>query len=95
MHCHPRRGTTLIELIVALLLLEFAGLIAVTAALQVGRTRTRLNQGAATDLGRLDTLAQVAADSACRHAAQPTAFLVMLPAAQGRPAFQARVRCGS
>lgn len=94
MHRHPRRGTTLIELIVALLLLEFAGLIAVTAALQVGRTRTRLQQGAAFDLARLDTVALIGADSSCRRAVVPTALQVVLPPGRGRPALDTRVGCG-
>ncbi len=91
---HPLYGTTLIELIVALLILEFAGLIAVTAALQVGRTRIHLQEGAAFDLARLDTVALVAADSACRDAAVPTAVHVVLPSGIGRPIVDARVRCG-
>lgn len=94
MHHHIFRGATLIELIVALLLLEFAGLIAVTAALQVGRTRIRLAEGAAFDLARLDTLATIEADSVCRTTTAPTAVQVILPAGNGRPAFDARVRCG-
>ncbi len=87
-------GTSLIELIVALLLLEFAGMIAVTAALQVGRTRIRLAEGAAFDLARLDSLAQVEVDSGCRAAAVPTAVHVILPSGHGRPALDAGVGCG-
>jgi len=94
MHHHPHRGTSLIELIVALLLLEFAGLIAVTAALQVGRSRVRLQEGTAFDLARLDTLALVETDSACLSAPTPTVVRVVLPGGRGRPAFDTRARCG-
>lgn len=94
MYPTPTRGVTLVELIVALLVLELAGLIAVTAALQVGRTHGRLAQGVALDLARLDTLTARQTDSACRAAPAPAAVPLLLPAGRGRPALATSVRCG-
>lgn len=90
----PARGATLAEMIVALLVLEVAGLLALSAALQIGRVRERLDRGAAVDLARLDTLALHATDSSCRNAAAPRAESIALAAAIGRPLQVALVSCG-
>jgi Tfp pilus assembly protein FimT len=88
------RGATLLELLVALLLLEIAGVLALQAALTLGRIHRRSHTAAATDFARATAVARGLADPTCRSSPVPWAAPVLLPAAAGRPAQLVLVRCG-
>ncbi|MEO5799791.1 MAG: hypothetical protein ABIZ70_08955 [Gemmatimonadales bacterium] len=89
-----RRGSSLVELVVALLLLEVAGAAALAAALTADRLGRRAQAGSATDASRWARYRETESSSGCRGAATPTATLLMLPAAPDRDSLQVVVRCG-
>ncbi len=89
-----RRGTSLVELLVALLLLQVVGTAALAAALLATRLAARAQRGIAIDRIRRETVHGIAAAPACRLASPPTTLSVTLPAAEGRPALAVRLRCG-
>lgn len=88
------RGATLLELLVALLLIEAAGVIALHAALRLGVTHRGSREATVADLGRAEAVALRLADSTCRSSGPPWAGPVVLAPATGRPARTVLVRCG-
>jgi Tfp pilus assembly protein PilV len=87
-------GFTIIEVLVAMLLLELAAVAALGAALTAHRLEQRTRRGAATDLARQSAMRLLQHSSACRLATQPTLLTLTLPATAERPALMASVRCG-
>jgi Tfp pilus assembly protein PilX len=89
-----RRGATLLELLVALLLLDLIGLAALSAALTADRLGRRLGLVAQTDAERWARLraAEVAPD--CADTLAPRLGSVSWPATAGRPAATLALRCG-
>lgn len=89
-----RRGTTLTELLVALLLLELAGLGALAAALTSERVGRHLNSGSRTDSQRWSDRRAAELDSACVGAASPLQIRWQDSATAARAAVTLAVRCG-
>lgn len=89
-----RGGTSLVELLVALVLLGIAGVWVLGAALAVTRLDRQARSRSRTDLGRRDTLAALTAAPDCRSGDTPRATAVVLPADSGRPALTTTIRCG-
>lgn len=94
MHPDTSRGTSLVELLVALVLLALATASWLTAFLAASRFDRLAAGRAAADLARRDSVLLSAARPGCRAAAVPGSAIVVLPAAPGRPARTASHRCG-
>ncbi len=94
MSSQPRRGESLVELIVALVLLELAGTFALAAALSIERVGRRAAAGAVQDRTRWESYRAAEVAPACAGATTPTAVPFQLPAGPGRPATTALLRCG-
>lgn len=90
----PRRGASLVELIGALVVLELTGLLAMTAALAVGRGQRHADRVGRLDIARLDSVATAQAAPACRNSPTARAQPVTLPSGPGRPALTVSIRCG-
>lgn len=89
-----RRGGSLIELVVALLLLELVGAAALAAALAADRLGRRAAKGATADQQRWEAYRQAEVASPCRGDSLPRASALLLPATPERAALAASVRCG-
>jgi hypothetical protein len=89
-----RRGDSLIELIVALLVLELAGAAALATALAAERLSRHGTGGARDDVARLSTYRAGETDSACVHAATADTVAFDFPATADRPALHLVWRCG-
>ena len=94
MSIHSRRGESLIELIVALILLEVAGTLALAAALSIERVGRRASAGAAQDRARWESYRAAEVAPGCIEATTPSAVPFSLPASPERPATMAQLRCG-
>ncbi|MEP6590943.1 MAG: hypothetical protein ABJC19_07155 [Gemmatimonadota bacterium] len=90
-----RRGMSLVELVVALLLLEIAGLAALTAALTADRLGRRAAVGSATDRERWERYRAAEVLPSCRGAAVPDSTVLRFAATEERDSLTALVRCGS
>jgi hypothetical protein len=83
----------LVELIFALVALELAGTLLLTAALGVAR----IHRGAAAgrvDLARVDSLVATLARADCADLPRASVRVLHHPAAPDRPALASWVRCG-
>lgn len=89
-----RGGHSLVELVVALLLLELIGGAALAAAFTVERTGRRAEAGAATDLARWQRFRAVDTLDSCINAPMPDTLAFDFAATTERPAFRAVQRCG-
>ncbi len=89
-----RQGFSLVELLVCLLLLELAGVAALTTAITSYRLTRTVAAGSATDRGRLEAVRAAAASVACRSATVPTVSAIALSGTPERPPLTAAVRCG-
>jgi Tfp pilus assembly protein PilV len=89
-----RRGDSLIELLVALVLLEIVGTLALGAVLSVERANRRAALGAAQDRVRWESYRAAEVSPGCVGAATPTAVPFALPATLERPAMSTLLRCG-
>ncbi len=87
-------GTSLVELVVALALLELLAVASLHAVLQSQRIARRVAAGSAVDLWRLEFVRHAAAAPGCRNAAMPTVQPLALPAMAHRAATVAHIRCG-
>ena len=94
MSIHSRRGDSLVELLVALVLLEIAGAGALTAALMAEHLGASVRRGIATDVARWEQYRAAETDSACVAMHSPVAIPLELPATLDRPQFAATVGCG-
>jgi hypothetical protein len=84
----------LVELLVALVVLEFAAAVLLAAILTSFRLERRLNDGRRTDSQRRDAaLSAMAADS-CRLSVQPAVLELSFPATSSRGPLDVAVRCG-
>jgi type II secretory pathway component PulJ len=90
----PRSGTSLLEMLVALVLLELLAVGTMHAVLQTQRIARRVAAGGAVDVARLEAVRQAAAAPDCRDAAEPRVASINLPAAAQRPAMVVQVPCG-
>ncbi len=89
-----RRGDSLIELIVALLILELVGGAALATALVAERLSRHANQGARDDDTRLAEYRARETDSACVRRPTPDTGALDLPATTDRPTLHVVWRCG-
>ncbi len=89
-----RRGASLLELLVALLLLELVGLGALSAALTADRIGRRLGLARQTDAERWSRYRASEVDPSCDDSLAPRLGTVSWPAVSGRPAATLSVRCG-
>lgn len=89
-----RSGFSLVELLVAVVMLELAAMAVVAALVTTHRLDRATRSRAATDLARRDTAAARAAAADCRAAPSAEARPLALAAAPGRPALQVTIRCG-
>jgi hypothetical protein len=89
-----RRGGSLVELVVALLLLELVGAAALAAALAADRIGRRAARGATADRERWETYRQTELARPCRGDSVPRASALLLPATPERASFAVTVRCG-
>lgn len=90
----PHSGTTLVELLIALVLLDLLAVTTLHAVLQTRRIAKRVAATTAVDLARLDAVRQAAAAPSCRDAATPSLLSLALPAHPDRPAMVVQLRCG-
>lgn len=93
-HAVGRTGTSLVEVILALVILTIAGMATHAALMLTERLGQRAAAGTATDRVRWETVQVAAAAPACRNAPSPVAVPLMLPATANRPALTAYIRCG-
>lgn len=89
-----RRGATLLELLVALLLLELIGLGALSAALTADRIGRRLGLATQTDTERWAQLRAAQVAPGCADTLAPRLGTVAWTATPERPAATLAVRCG-
>lgn len=89
-----RAGTTLMELLVALLLLEIVGAAALAAAFTADRLGRRAAAGATTDLSRWEAYRGAEVASACRSAPAPDSVVLRFAATVERDSLTTLVRCG-
>jgi hypothetical protein len=88
------RGESLIELIVALVILEIVGAAALAAALTVAHIDRHASAGAADDATRWHDyrVAETAPD--CVAASAPDTVPLSFPATADRPPLETLIRCG-
>lgn len=89
-----RNGSSLIELVVALLLLELAGAAALAAVLTSERLGRRASNGTAVDDARWEAYRQAETVQDCRDATVPHTRALRLPATAERDSLRVWVRCG-
>jgi hypothetical protein len=89
-----RRGESLIELIVALVIIEVVGAASLAAAFTVERLGRRAAQGGAEDAARWHDYRARETDSTCTRALAPDSVSLVFPRTAERPAFETLVRCG-
>jgi hypothetical protein len=89
-----RRGDSLVELIVALFLLEVAGAAALAVALSSERAGRHAALGGAADAARWQIYRTAETAPICITAVVPVAESLALPATGTRRPFDAVVRCG-
>ncbi len=88
------RGVSLVELLVALTLLEVAAGLGLAATLTAFRLDRIARLRALTDLARRDSVAAARATPSCRLAPVPLVVPLVLPAAPARPSLATAIRCG-
>ena len=88
------RGVSLVELVVALLLLELAGAAALAAALTAERLGSRAARGAEVDARRWEGYRTAETAASCRGEAAPRAVPLRFPATAERESLLVVVRCG-
>jgi hypothetical protein len=89
-----RRGESLIELIVALVILEIVGAAALAAALAVERLDRHAARGAAEDAGRWQTYRARETLPSCTGASAVDTIALLFPATPDRPDLATVLRCG-
>lgn len=94
MSVRRRRGESLIELIVALVILELAGAAALAAALAVERFDRHAARGAADDAARWQSYREREILPSCTGAPAPDTIAISFPATPDRPSLDAVLRCG-
>ena len=89
-----RRGESLVELIVALVILEIIGSAALAAALTVERLGRHARDGAAEDAARWRSYRAAETSNGCVTATAPDTIALVFPATPDRPQLNTTVRCG-
>lgn len=94
MSVRSTRGDSLVELIVALVVLEIAGAAALAAALTAEHIDRRATRGAAADVARWQAYRVAETAAGCTAAPNPDTIVVTYPVTPERPALATLVRCG-
>jgi hypothetical protein len=94
MSVYCRRGESLIELIVALVILEVVGAASLAAALAVERLGRHAGHGGADDARRWHDYRAGETSTACAGAASPDSIPLVFPQTADRPALATLLRCG-
>ena len=89
-----RRGESLIELIVALVILELVGAAALAAALTAEHLDRHAARGAAADAARWQSYRVLETLPSCTAAPAPDTAAFLLPATPDRPSLATVLRCG-
>ena len=89
-----RRGESLVELIVALVLLELAGSLALATALTAEHLARRAASASVTDAERWQEYRTRELQPGCAAALAPDTVPLRFPPTSDRPAFATVVRCG-
>lgn len=89
-----RHGVTLAELLVAMLLLQLAGIGALTAALNADRIGRRVALAARTDAERWAALRAAETAPGCADSGVARSGMVAWPSNAVRPSATLLVRCG-
>jgi hypothetical protein len=89
-----KRGGSLVELVVALVLLELAGAAALAGALTADRLGRRASRGAASDIRRWEEYRGAETALACRAEPMPRSAAIVFPATPERDSLTVAVRCG-
>ena len=88
------RGGSLVELVVALVLLELAGAAALAGALTADRLGHRASRGARSDNLRWEVYRGAETAPACRTGPASRFAVMVLPATPERDSLTLAVRCG-
>lgn len=94
MSVRRRRGESLIELIVALVILELVGAAALGAALAVERLDRHAARGTADDVARWQTYRARETLPSCTGAPALDTIALLFPATPDRPDLATVLRCG-
>jgi Tfp pilus assembly protein PilV len=89
-----RRGESLIELIVALVILELIGATALAGALAVERLDRHAARGTADDAARWQSYRARETLPSCTGAPAPDTIALFFPATPDRPGLATVLRCG-
>ena len=89
-----RRGDSLIELIVALVVLEILGATALAAALTIEHRNRHATRGGADDAARWHDYRAAETLGACVTAAAPDSVPLVFAETPDRPRLEAVLRCG-
>jgi hypothetical protein len=90
----PRRGESLVELIVALVLLELAGAAALATALTAERLDRHATRGAAVDAMRWESYRALETLPSCTGSPAPDTIAILFPVTPDRPGLETVFRCG-
>ena len=88
------RGESLVELIVALVILEIVGAAALAAALTVARVNRHAVAGAADDAARWHDYRTAESAAGCVDAVAPDSVPLLFSATADRPSLETVLRCG-
>lgn len=89
-----RRGASLIETLVALVILSITALAVGSGAQVIRRISLQLDSSATADLARENTLRLAQHSPGCLDGGAPRIEGIVFPAAARRPALTAAIRCG-
>ena len=89
-----RRGESLMELLVALVILEVVGATSLAAALAVERLNRHAERGGTTDAARWHDYRARETLTGCADAATMDSVPLVFPATADRPALATLLRCG-
>jgi hypothetical protein len=91
---HSTRGDSIIELIVALVILEVVGAAALAGAVTAEHLNRRATVAEATDVLRWQDYRTAELTHSCVTAASPDTVPLLFPATPQRPALATLIRCG-
>lgn len=94
MRFRSRRGESLIELIVALVVLEVVGAASLAAALAAERLGRHAEHGGVVDAARWSDYRARETEPACVNAPAPDSIPLVFPVTPDRPALATLLRCG-
>ena len=89
-----RSGASLLEMLIALVLLDLLAIATLHSVLATQRIARGVAAGAAIDMTRLETFRFAAADPGCRESPSATLRALSLAAHPHRPAMTVMFRCG-